>query len=208
MAIYPELFTLVVNKNSNIKTLNDIKNKKINIGNSGSGNEASAKILFEASNIYLNELKEVSKLKSNAVNKALESGKIDGYFYMVGHPTASIKEISYTTDIDIVPLDGKNIDNLIKKHPYYTKEPIKAGLYKGINKDIPTYGVKALLVAHKDTDEKIVYYIVKSIIENFHKFQNLHPAYKNTTKKSLLEGISTPLHNGAKKYFKEIKLIK
>lgn len=208
MSIYPELFTLVTKKSANINTLYDIKDKKINIGNSGSGNEASAKILFEESGIKLGDLSKVSKLKATNVNEALSNSEIDGYFYMVGHPTASIKEISYTTDISIVPLQGQNIDNLIKKYPYYTKSYIKAGLYNGIDKDINTYGVKALLVTSADVDEKTIYYIVKSILENFDKFKHLHPAYKNITRESLLEGISAPLHKGAEKYFREIKLIK
>jgi len=207
MAIYPELLTLVTRKDSNINTIADIKGKRINLGNPGSGNEATALTLFDASGIKKDDLKFAGALKASEMPDALRDNKIDGYFYMVGHPTANIKDATNSVDVRITSLKGDNIDSLIKKYPYFAKADVPAGMYKGNPDTIPTFGVKAVLVTSDDISEKAVYTVVKAILENFDKFKKLHPAYNNITKESLLDGLSAPLHEGAKKYFKEAGLL-
>jgi len=207
MAIYPELLTLVTRKDAHINNITDIKGKRINLGNPGSGNEATALTLFEASGIKKEDLKFAGTLKASEMPDALKEDKIDGYFYMVGHPTTNIKDATNSVDAKITPLEGANIDALITKYPYFAKADVPAGMYKGNPEDIPTFGVKAVLVTSDDVSEKAVYTTVKAILENFDKFKRLHPAYSNITKKSLLEGLSAPLHEGAKKYFKEAGLL-
>ncbi len=203
MAIYPELLALVTRKDSNIHKLSDIKGKRINLGNPGSGNEATALTLFEQSGIKKSNLKLAGALKAAEMPDALRDNKIDGYFYMIGHPTANIKDASNSVDTRIIPLDGSNIENLLKKYPYFAKASIQGGMYKGNEKDIPTFGVKAVLVTSTDVSDKAVYTLVKAVLENFEDFKKLHPAYEHITKESLLDGLSAPLHKGAKKYFKE-----
>ncbi|MBU3015783.1 TAXI family TRAP transporter solute-binding subunit [Poseidonibacter lekithochrous] len=207
MAIYPELLTLVTRKDANINNITDIKGKRINLGNPGSGNEATTLTLFEASGIKKEDLEFAGTLKASEMPDALKENKIDGYFYMVGHPTANIKDATNSVDARITPLNGPNIDALIKKYPYFAKADVPAGMYKGNPNDIPTFGVKAVLITSDDVSEKAVYTMVKAILENFDKFKKLHPAYSNITKQSLLEGLSAPLHEGAKRYFKEAGLL-
>ena len=208
MAIYPELLTLVTKKDANINKLLDIKDKRINLGNSGSGNETTALALFEASGIDKNDLKQIGTFSASEMPDALKNNKIDGYFYMVGHPTANIKDAANSTDIKIIPIDNNILENLIDKYPYFTKGHIQAGTYRGQESDIPTFGVKAVLVTNENVNEHTVYLLVKAILENFDEFKKLHPAYENLTKESLLNGLSAPLHDGAKKYFEEAGLIK
>lgn len=208
MAIYPELLTLVTKKDANINKLLDIKDKRINLGNSGSGNETTALALFEASGIDKNDLKQIGTFSASEMPDALKNNKIDGYFYMVGHPTANIKDAANSTDIKIIPIDNNILENLIDKYPYFTKGLIQAGTYRGQENDIPTFGVKAVLVTNENVNEHTVYLLVKAILENFDEFKKLHPAYENLTKESLLNGLSAPLHDGAKKYFEEVGLIK
>ncbi|PPK60162.1 hypothetical protein B0F89_12819 [Malaciobacter marinus] len=207
MAIYPELLTLVSRKDANINSLADVKGKRINLGNPGSGNEATALNLFKASGIKKSDLEFAGALKASEMPDALRDNKIDGYFYMVGHPTANIKDASNSVDVKIVPLQGSNVDKLIKENPYFAKADVPAGIYKGNPEPTPTFGVKAVLVTSDDVSEKAVYTVVKAILENFEKFKKLHPAYANITKKSLLDGLSAPLHEGAKKYFKEAGIL-
>lgn len=207
MAIYPELLTLVARKDANINKLLDIKGKRVNLGNPGSGNEATALDLFKYSNIKKSDLALAGALKASEMPDALRDNKIDAYFYMVGHPTANIKDASNSVDVKIVPLEGKNVDELIKTHPYFAKANVPGGMYKGNDKPTPTFGVKAVLVTSDDVSEKAVYTVVKAILENFDTFKKLHPAYSNITKKSLLDGLSAPLHEGAKKYFKEAGIL-
>jgi len=207
MAIYPELLTLVTRKDANIQTLLDIKGKRINLGNQGSGNKVTTMMLLNESQIKKSDLKFAAKLKSSHMPDALRDNKIDGYFYMVGHPTANIKDAANSVDTNIVPLTGANIDSLVRKHPYFAKANIPQGIYMGQKKAIPTFGVKAVLVTSEDVSNKTVYSVVKAILENFSDFKKLHPVYNHITKKSLLDGLSAPLHEGAKKYYKEIGIL-
>ena len=207
MAIYPELLTLVTRKDANINKLVDVKGKRINLGNPGSGNEATALTLFDASGIKKEDLSFAGALKASEMPDALRDNKIDGYFYMVGHPTANIKDASTSLDVKIVPIEGANVDPLIKKYPYFAKSNVPGGIYKGNDEPIPTFGVKAVLVTSDDVSVNAVYTVVKAILENFDEFKKLHPAYSEITKESLLEGLSAPLHEGAKKYFQEAGLL-
>ena len=208
MAIYPELLTLVTRKDANIHNLLDIKGKKINLGNSGSGNETTALTLFKESGLKKSDLKEATSFSATEMPDALKNNNIDGYFYMVGHPTANIKDAANSTDISIISIEDKILNSLVEKYPYFAKSNIQAGTYKGQSSDIATFGVKAVLVANEKIDENTVYFLVKAILENFDEFKKLHPAYAHITKESLLDGLSAPLHDGAKRYFKEKGLIK
>ena len=139
---------------------------------------------------------------------ALRDNKIDGYFYMVGHPTANIKDASNSVDVKITPLVGDKVDALVKANPYFAQADVPGGIYKGNPEGTPTFGVKAVLVSSTDVSNKAVYTVVKAILENFDAFKKLHPAYANITKESLLDGLSAPMHEGAKKYFKEAGILK
>jgi hypothetical protein len=207
MAIYPELLALVSRKDANIKSIMDVKGKRINLGNPGSGNEATALTLFDANKIKKSDLKFAGALKAAEMPDALRDNKIDGYFYMIGHPNANIKDATNSVDTRIVPLEGKAIDNMVAKYPYFAKAKIVKGLYKGVDSDVNTFGVKAVLVTSTDVSDKAVYTVVKAILENFDSFKKLHPAYNNITKESLLDGLSAPMHKGAMKYFKEAGLL-
>lgn len=207
MAIYPELFTLVTRKEAGIKSIMDVKGKRINLGNPGSGNEATALALFKAIGISKDDLAFAGVLKAGEAPDALRDNKIDGYFYMVGHPTANIKDASNSVDIRITPINGPVVDKFVKANPYFAQADVPAGIYRGVDTPVPTFGVKAVLVSSTDVSDKAVYTLVKAILENFDAFKKLHPAYANITKKSLLDGLSAPLHEGAKKYFKEAGLL-
>lgn len=208
MAIYPELLTLVTRKDANINSLLDLKNKRINLGNSGSGNETTALALFDEIGIKKSDLKLAGTFSASQMPDALKDNTIDGYFYMVGHPTTNIKDASNSINVKIIPIENTILDSLIKKYPYYAKGSIPADTYKGQKEEIATFGVKAVLVTNENVSEKVVYSLVKAILENFDEFKKLHPAYSNITKESLLDGLSAPLHDGAKRYYKEVGLIK
>ena len=208
MAIYPELLTLIVKNNSNIDSIYDIKNKKINIGNLGSGNETTVSYLLDYLHINKDQLAYVGELKVGEAPDALKEDKIDGYFYMVGHPTANIKDASKSSNIKLIPIAGEKIDQFIKDNPFYIKAKIPAALYNKEQKEILTFASKAILITSAEVSDKAVYTLVKAILENFNEFKKLHPVYKYITKDSLLEGLSAPLHNGAIKYYKENNFIK
>ncbi len=208
MAIYPELFTLVTRADAKINGIMDVKGKRINLGNPGSGNEATALALFKQLDLKKSDLAFAGALKAAEMPDALRDNKIDGYFYMVGHPTANIKDASNSLDVKLVPITGAKVDEFVKANPYFAQADVPGKLYKGNDKPTPTFGVKAVLVTSSKVSEKAVYTVVKAVLENFDAFKKLHPAYANITKESLLKGLAAPLHDGAKKYYKEAGLLK
>jgi len=207
MGIYTELLALVVSKESGIKTMSDIKGKRINVDIPGSGTRVTAEIVMKALGVSTDDLALVSELKSTEGPNMLKDRKIDGYFGVFGHPTANIKDAATSVDAYLVPIEGPEIDELTKKYPYYAKGLISGTFYRGITNDTPSIGVKAVLVTSDKVSEKAVYTLTKAIVENFEEFKKLHPAYKTITKESLLEGIVAPLHPGAEKYYKEAGLL-
>lgn len=208
MAIYPELMALVVNKKANIKSLKDVKGKRINVDVPGSGTRVTTKLLMEKEGMSFDDLGLTSELRITECPNLMKDNKIDGYFAVYGHPTAHIKDTANSIQADLIPIQGKGVDELIEKFPYYAKGVISGTYYKGITHDTPSIGVKAVLVTSDTENEKAVYTVVKAVMDNFEDFKKLHPAYKTITKESMLEGLVAPLHKGAEKYFKEVGLLK
>ncbi len=207
MAIYPELLSFVVAKRSGIKTLMDVKGKRVNIDTPGSGTRMTTEIVLKAFGIKHSDLKQIDELSSSEGPTLLKDDHVDGYFAVFGHPTANIKDAANSVDIDLIPIEGKPVDMLVKKYPYYAKGIISGTFYKGVTHDTPSIGVKAVLVTSAKTSDKVVYTVVKTILDNFAAFKKLHPAYKTITKKSLLDGLSIPQHPGAVKAFKEAGIL-
>jgi len=208
LAIYPELLAFVVRKSSGIKSLTDVKGKKLNIDIPGSGTRMTTDIVLDAVGIKKSDLALANELKSSEGPTMLKDNKIDGYFGVFGHPTANIKDASNSVDIDLVPINGEAIDKLVAKYSYYAKGVISGSFYKGVEHDTQSIGVKAVLVTKDNIDEKVVYTLTKTILDNFDSFKKLHPAYKTITKESLLDGLAVPQHKGAIKAFKEAGLLK
>lgn len=207
IGLYSELFTLVTRKDANINHIDDLKGKRINLGNAKSGTGITTLALFKEYGLSLKDLSFFSSLEIADTEDALIDNRIDAYFFMVGHPTNNIKNAAISTPISIIPIAGKEIDNLINRFSFFSKDFIPANLYKDVNNSIPTFSVKAVLITSSNVSEKVVYNFTKAIVENLEEFKKLHPAYKNITKESLFQGLSAPLHKGAKRYYKEIGLL-
>ncbi len=207
MAIYPELLTLVVRRDSGIRKLLDIKGKKINIDVKGSGTRMTTEIVMKAVGLSDKDLAFASQKRPSKDPTLLREHKIDGYFAVFGHPAKNVEEAANLVAIDLIPIDGPKINALYKKYPYYARGVISGTFYKGVNHDTPSIGVKAVLVTSSKVSEKLVYILTKAILEHFKAFKKLQPAYKTITKKSLLEGLSIPQHKGAIKAFKEAGLL-
>ncbi len=212
ISIYPELLTLVVNKSADIQKIHDIKGKIINIGNKGSGQRSTVELLFSlATPLSSDILEEAKELTAKESPQALKDGNISGYFYVTGHPSSNIKEAAEGIDIDLVRISPQTclaVKTLLIRYPFYSNGIIPANTYKGVDKDIQTFGVKATLVTDASTDGKIVEEIIKSIVENLEKFKAMHPAYKTITKESFIEGLGAPFHPAAMEYYREIGILK
>ena len=207
-ALHPESITLIAAADAGINSIEDLQGKRVNIGDPGSGNRGNA--IDALSNAGLDWETDIQAEQVKAVESAklLQDGRIDAYFYTVGHPNGSVKEATAgKRKVKIVPIT--NVDDLIKKFPFYAKSVIPASLYPTAEneEDTVTYGVKATLITSSDVPEDIVYNITKEVFENLEEFKSLHPSFGVLTKENMLEGNSAPYHAGALKYFKEAGLI-
>lgn len=207
-SIHPEPFTVVVGKDTGIKKFEDLKGKRFNVGNPGSGTRASMDQLLEAMGLDNSFFSLASELRPDEHGQALCDGKIDGFFYGVGHPSANIQDPTTTCGAQIVELTGPAVDALVEKYPYYAQVDIPGGLYSNNDNDIPTYGVLATFVSSEDVDDKVVYEVVKAVFNNFEDFKRLHPALGHLVKEDMVKnGLSAPLHPGAEKFYKEQGLL-
>lgn len=208
-SLHIEAFTVVARKDAKIKSFADLKGKRVNIGNPGSGQRANMEVLMKQYGWNKKAFSLVSELKSAEQARALCDNKIDAFVFVAGHPSGSIKEATTTCETTIVPVQGAEIDKLVGDNSYYAKTVIPGGLYAGNDKDIPTFGVAATLISSTKTKPDVVYNLVKSVFENFSDFTRLHQAFTHLKKENMVsDGLSAPLHEGAKKYFKEAGLIK
>ena len=207
-SIYPEPFTVVARADAGIASFDDLKGKRVNVGNPGSGQRATLEVLMEAKGWTMDDFSLVSELKSGAQSKALCTGQIDAMVFAVGHPSGSVKEATTSCDSVLVDVSGPLVDKLIEENEYYRKAIIPAGLYSGSNTDTKTFGVGATLVSTTAVPEEVIYQIVKAVFESFDDFKRLHPAFANLTKKEMVrDGLSAPLHPGARRYFLEAGLL-
>ncbi len=203
-SVHPEPFTVVARADAGIAGVEDLKGKRFNIGNPGSGTQASMDLLLEALGWSRGDFSLAAELRPDEHGPALCDNQIDAFFYGVGHPSANIADPTTTCGAKIVPLEGEAIDKLVEENPYYAQVNIPGGLYTGNPDDIPTYGVMATLVASTDVPEEAVYNLVRSVFENFDSFRSLHPAFANLEPEDMVtNGNSAPLHPGAERYYRE-----
>lgn len=209
-SIHPESVTLVASVDSGINTIQDLKGKRVNIGNPGSGQRQNSIDALEAVGLNFETDIEAESVKAAEAPGLLQDGRIDAFFYTVGHPSGAIKEATAgATKVRFVSITGPGIDKMLAKYPYYAKSKIPVSLYPGAQNeaDVDTFGVKATFVTSAKVPDAVVYAVVKEVFDNFESFKKLHPAYAVLTKEGMLEGLSAPIHPGAMKYYKEVGLL-
>ncbi len=207
--LYTESFTVLARADAGIHVFDDLKGKRVNIGNPGSGQRATLEMLMSAKGWTVADFSKSMELTSAEQSRALCDNKIDAMVFIVGHPNASIKEASITCDTALVEVTGAYIDKLIAGLPYFRASTIPAGMYQGTDREVKTFGVGATLVTSLRTPEEVVYELVKAVFEHIQDFRMLHPAFGRLEPENMVnQGLSAPLHPGAERYYKEVGLLK
>ena len=203
-SVHPEPFHIIVGKESGINGWGDLKGKRVNIGNPGSGQRGTMEVLMEAHGTKVGDFAQATELTSTEQSKALCDGKIDAYGYTVGVPNAGVSVATDGCGARIISLNSSVEKGLVGKNPYYAFATIPKGTYKTSASDVTTFGVMATFVTSAKTPDDVVYELVRAVFENIDDFRKLHPAFKNLDPKRMTkDGLSAPLHPGAKKYYKE-----
>ncbi len=202
-SVHAEPVTVIARDDAGIANITDVKGKRMNIGNPGSGTRGTWEVLEGALGWERSDLALAAEMKSAETGAAVCDGKIDAYFWLVGHPSALTQESLASCAAHLVDVTGPEIDKLIADNSYYRKATIPAGMYNN-EADVTTFGVGATFVTSADVPEEVVYIVVKAVFENFDQFKKLHPAFANLKPEEMIaDGLSAPLHAGAVKYYKE-----
>ena len=202
--LHPEPVTVVARKEANARSFADFKGKRFNVGNPGSGTRSSLEELIAAMGWKLSDFSLASELKADEHGPALCDGKIDGFFYLVGHPSANIQDPTTVCGAKLVSVTGPAVDKLVREKAYYAKATIPGGLYPNNPQATETYGVLATFVSSSKVPSDTIYQVVKAVFDNFDEFKKLHPALGVLTPQAMIkDGLSAPLHDGARKYYRE-----
>jgi TRAP transporter TAXI family solute receptor len=207
-SLHPEAVTLVAAVDAGIETLNDLRGKRVNIGNPGSGQRANSIDVLSNAGIDWRVDIRAEGLKASECASMLQDGRIDAFFYTVGHPAGAITEATAgRREVRIVPITAT--EALLEKAPYYAETVIPAALYPSAanTEDIPTIGVLTTLVTSADVPAEVVYTLTRALFENLDEFREQHPAFAALTASGMTRGLTAPLHDGAKRYYVEAGLI-
>lgn len=202
--LYSEPFTIVARKDSNIKKLEDLKGKRINIGNPGSGQRATMEWLMGVMGWWKSDFSEVYELDSDDQAQALCADQFDAMVFVAGSPNSSVKLATTDCESVIVPAASAKLEQLIAGSEVYVKAVIPGGMYRGNPEDIETFGVYANLVSSEAVDEGMIYALTESIFEDFNVFRELHPALKLLSREEMLRTDEVASwHKGAQSYFEK-----
>ena len=201
-ALYPETCQWVTLDTSGIKSISDLKGKRVAVGAIGSGAEANARQILTAYGITYNDI-DVQYLSFAEGANALKDGNVDAAFLTAGYPTAAVQDIASQNKIRILPIDDDKAAALAGMYPFYTKTKIPAGTYTGFDEEVSTVSVMAILIANDTVDADLGYQIAKSIFSNLDRLKSTHAAMANVDKSKAMEGLPLDMNKGAEKFFKE-----
>ncbi|MFZ0612873.1 MAG: TAXI family TRAP transporter solute-binding subunit [Desulfobacterales bacterium] len=186
-SIHAENVDLIAAEDANINSIQDLKGKRVNIGNIGSGYRQNAIDALEANGLDYEKDFHAESLKAAEAPGMIQDGRMDAGFYTVGHPSGHYKEATAGTR-KVKFIEIPNVDKIVKKYPYYGKSVTLIKDYPGAanKEDIPTFGVKATFVISAKVPDEVVYAVTKEVFDNFEEFKKLHPAYEGLTKEGML----------------------
>ena len=206
--IYPNTIQIVARKDSGIRTLADLKGKKVSVGAPGSGTEINARQIFAAAGMSYKDFGRTDYLSFSESADQMKNRAIDVTLMSSGLPNPGIMDISVSQDIVIVPIAGDVAMKLEKEHPFFIPSVIPQGTYKGQDADASTVSVPNFLITRADLDEKTAYEITKAMFENLDRLVQAHAAAKGIRLAGATKGLPVPLHPGAEKYYREMKILK
>ncbi len=203
-AIHDEPFTVVARADSGIDAFDDLPGKRVNLGNPGSGQRATMGVLMAAKDWDKSVFSLANELPASQQAMALCQNRIQAMIYTVGHPNPSVAHAVSACSSRIVEVAGPEIDQLVSENPFYAYAQVPGGMYAGNPDPVSTFGVKATLVASSTLDADTVYEIVKAVFENLERLGEMHPAFARLEPAKMIhEGLTAPLHEGARRYYIE-----
>ena len=203
--IYPNYVHIVASKSSNIKSIADLKGKRVSVGAPKSGTELQARAILKAAGMSYSDLGKVEYLPFGQSVELIKNRQIDATVQSAGLGVASIKDLANSVEVVIV----ESPESLIAKlGAPYVSATIPGGTYQGVNENVKTAGIVNFLITSKKVSNKTAYEMTKNVFENLPALIATHAAAKNININKALTGMPVPLHPGAQKYYKEKGLVK
>ena len=205
--LYPESVHIVARKESGIRSVRDLKGKRVSLDEPGSGTLVDARIILEAFGVSEDDL-TAHYVKPSRALAVMDEGQLDAFVIVAGYPTGSVLDLCATSGCELVPIEGPEVDALIEQHPYFAEDSIPAGTYPGIGAT-NTISVGAQWLVGAEVDEELVYGITKALWhENARALLDAgHAKGAAITLETALDGIGIPLHPGAERFYREVGLI-
>ena len=206
--LYPESFHLVARKGSGIKSIKDLKGKRMSLDEPGSGTLVDARLILAAYGLTEKDMK-AEYLKSQQAADKLKDNALDAFFSVSGWPLGAIAELAATTGIDLVPIDGPEAENLIKAYSFFAADEIPEGAYKGVN-GVKTVSVNAIWATSSKQPDQLIYGITAALWNPSTRklLDSGHSKGRTIKLETATQGLGIPLHAGAEKFYKEKGLIK
>jgi TRAP transporter TAXI family solute receptor len=206
-SLHTEPFTVVARADSAITRFTDLKGRRVNIGNPGSGQRATLERVLDALGWTTADFSLAAEMKSSEQSRSLCRGDIDAMVFVAGHPNDSVADAAESCDVVLVEVDAPIIDRIVADHPVYRPVTIPGGLYRGTPGETRTFGVRATVVSTTRVPADMVYAVVKTVFGDLAAFKARHPALAKLQPKAMAtEGLSAPLHEGAERFFLEANL--
>ena len=200
--LYPEYLHVVAARESGITRLEDFRGRKISVGARGSGNELNCRQMFEFYGLDYTNVEPIF-LPYGETADQFRDRALDGFVFTIGTPNPAIQAITTAQDVLFVPMDGPRADAIVARFPYFVKDAIPAGTYKGQDKAVPTLSVQAVLVVREDLPEDIVYTLTRTLFENLADVARAHSKGSEILLDRATDGVTIPFHAGAVRYLKE-----
>ncbi len=203
---YPNFIQILASKESGIKTLADLKGKRLSVGAPKSGTELNTRAVLAAAGITYQDLSKVEYLDFNQSVELIKNRQLDATLQSVGLGNSALRDLANSVDIVVVPIPADIATKIPDKA--YVQVVIPANTYKGQTADVPSVAVANILVTNEKVSTELVYQMTKLLFENLDQLAAAHAAAKDIKLSTALNGISIPLHPGAEKYYREKGLIK
>lgn len=197
-------FTLIAKRDAEIAGLADLEGKRVNIGQPHTDNRATMDLVMAAQDLSKDDFLLTEELAASEQSLALCHGWVQAITYDVSHPDPVVGHVTKLCDAEIVPVSGPAVDKLLAEAPYLAGMTIPGGLYEGESEPVPTFGTTITLVSSTDVSEELVYEVVAAVFDNLESLKALYPSLRHLDPAQMLkDGLSAPLHDGAKRYFSE-----
>ena len=206
--IYPELVHIVATQASGVKSIKDLKGKRVVLGPQGSGTEQNALQTLSVYGIKESDLAKAEHIEAGTAAEELKGARVDAAFFTTGLGSAVIVDLFISSKVVMLPIDHVPGEALRKEYPFYTLEKIPANTYRGQEREVLAPAVLAMMVARTDLPADLVYKFTKAIFDNLAEFHSAHAAAKSLTLPTAQNGMPLPLHPGAERFYREKGMVR